>query len=259
MNEITKTDNAAPKVITRQFAGKDFRIIQADNEEWFVAKDLCEILDLKRVDSAVRSLESVEKGTHALSTPGGTQSVTTVNESGFYALIFKSRKTEAREFRFKVTNEVLPSIRKTGGYNLAAQQMPLDIQEFLIEAMSQFKNEIRKELVDGINDKIVELCKPKQVAYAELKFHSITELGRLCTPILHPWEVTRILELREIVRRVAMPETGGSKYGFIPTDKALGFYTRTSSARGRKSPSGEFVPSVKWLPSVLGLKDKTDL
>ena len=61
-------------------------------------------------------LDDDEKGVHSMDTLGGTQRINTVSESGMYALVMRSRKPEARAFRKWVTSEVLPAIRKTGGY-----------------------------------------------------------------------------------------------------------------------------------------------
>lgn len=87
-----------------------------DGQPWFVAKDICDILDLSNPRKAVAALDDDEKGVTTSDTPGGKQQVNIVNESGMYALIFQSRKPAARGFRKWVTSEVLPSIRKFGRY-----------------------------------------------------------------------------------------------------------------------------------------------
>lgn len=92
------------------------RVIDRDGEPWFVAKDLCRILDLENVARTVSRLDEDERGVTTVNTPGGNQEMTIVSESGLYALIFTSRKPEAKRFRKWVTSEVLPSIRRTGRY-----------------------------------------------------------------------------------------------------------------------------------------------
>lgn len=107
------------------------RTILREGEPWFVAKDVCEILELEKIDSAIRELDDDEKGTHSMSTLGGNQRMSIVSESGLYALVFKSRKPEAKAFRKWVTSEVLPAIRKTGRYEVPVQpawQSPLPIE-----------------------------------------------------------------------------------------------------------------------------------
>jgi prophage antirepressor-like protein len=92
------------------------RTIAKEGQAWFVAKDVCEILDIDNPSQAVGRLEDDEKGITTIYTPGGPQEALTVNESGLYSLIFTSRKPEAKRFRKWVTSEVLPAIRETGRY-----------------------------------------------------------------------------------------------------------------------------------------------
>lgn len=99
------------------YEGQQVRTVVVDGEPWFVLTDLCRILDLSnpsmvrdRVDPDALSTAEV------IDSMGRTQSAATVNESGLYEVIFLSRKPEARAFKRWITHEVLPQIRKTGGY-----------------------------------------------------------------------------------------------------------------------------------------------
>ena len=98
------------------FEGNRVCVRVINGETWWVAKDVCKILGIANHRDALSSLEPDEKGVGTTDTLGGQQQVHLVNESGLYALIFKSRKEEAKRFRKWVTSEVLPSIRKTGSY-----------------------------------------------------------------------------------------------------------------------------------------------
>ena len=89
-----------------------------DGNPWFVAKDLCEILELDDVRRAVEPLDDDEKLTGEILQSGQMRSMWFVNESGMYTLVIRSRKAEAKAFRKWVTAEVLPTIRKTGRYEL---------------------------------------------------------------------------------------------------------------------------------------------
>lgn len=107
--------NAALSTFT--FEGKSpVRTLVLQGAPWFVGKDACGILGLRNITEALRSLDDDERCSEILNTPGGAQAMACVNESGLYALIFKSRKPEAKRFRKWVTSEVLPSIRQSGGY-----------------------------------------------------------------------------------------------------------------------------------------------
>ena len=98
------------------YEGNQIRVRKIEDEVWFVAKDVCKVLEIKNSRDALYSLDDDEKGVVLTDTPGGRQKMLNVNEFGLYSLIFKSRKPEARKFKRWVTHEVLPSIRKTGSY-----------------------------------------------------------------------------------------------------------------------------------------------
>lgn len=89
-----------------------------DGNPWLVAKDLCDYLELSDVSKSLERLDDDEKLTRKLFVSGQERSMWLVNESGTYALILRSNKPKAREFRKWITNEVLPSIRKTGRYEM---------------------------------------------------------------------------------------------------------------------------------------------
>lgn len=92
------------------------RVTMIDNEPWFVATDVCKALDVKNNRDALTRIDDDEKGVALTDTLGGAQEVTVVNESGLYSLILGSRKPEAKVFKRWVTHDVIPTIRKTGGY-----------------------------------------------------------------------------------------------------------------------------------------------
>jgi anti-repressor protein len=96
---------------------KPIRTTEIHGELWWVAKDVCDILELSDVSKAISRLDIDEKGQSQIPTPGGKQTVLIVNESGLYNLIIRSDKPEAKKFKKWVTSEVLPSIRKTGKYD----------------------------------------------------------------------------------------------------------------------------------------------
>lgn len=112
------------EITTLQFDSDQFRQLRAIQDEsgepWFVAKDVCDALCLGRQHDSTRYLDADEKGEGLVDTPSGKQIMVVINEPGFYKLIMKSRKPEAKAFQRWVTHEVLPSIRKKGGYIAAA-------------------------------------------------------------------------------------------------------------------------------------------
>lgn len=95
------------------------RVQVINNEPWFVAKDVCDVLEHSNHKMAVKSLDEDEVNTAYLTDSlGRNQQTTIINESGLYSLIFQSRKPEAKAFRKWVTSEVLPAIRKKGYYGV---------------------------------------------------------------------------------------------------------------------------------------------
>lgn len=97
------------------FNGNNIRVIDKDGQPWWIAKDVCEILGLDAASGA-RGLDDDEKGLHNVQTHGGEQQMAVVNEPGLYSLVLRSRKPEAKAFKRWITHEVLPAIRKHGGY-----------------------------------------------------------------------------------------------------------------------------------------------
>lgn len=101
----------------------DIRTVTIDNEPWFVGKDVAEALGYAEPRSAVsKKVEECDRGVAEMETPSGKQKMTIINESGLYALIFGSKLESAKRFKHWVTSEVLPSIRKTGGYDMKQLQ-----------------------------------------------------------------------------------------------------------------------------------------
>ncbi len=98
------------------------RTVFLDGEPWMVGKDVALALGYgegKSLANAVaKHVDKEDKGVTELMTPGGMQKFVVINESGLYALVLSSKLPSARKFRRWVTSEVLPSIRRTGGYNL---------------------------------------------------------------------------------------------------------------------------------------------
>ena len=110
------------------FENSEFGTIRAmrgdDGEPMFVAKDICAALEIKNSRDALARLDDDEKGVVLTDTPGGEQQMQAVNEAGLYVLVLGSRKPEAKAFKRWVTHEVLPAIRRDGGYMVARDETP---------------------------------------------------------------------------------------------------------------------------------------
>ena len=102
----------------------EVRTVLQNGEPWFVAADVCRALDI--APTATRRLDDDEKGLRSTQTLGGMQEIVIINEPGLYSLVLGSRKPEAKAFRRWITHEVIPAIRKTGGYIAGEENMTDD-------------------------------------------------------------------------------------------------------------------------------------
>ncbi|MBW8350736.1 phage antirepressor [Bacillus sp. IITD106] len=171
MNELQKVFD---------YKGHDVRTIFQNNEPWFVASDVCKILDLTNPSMVMQRLEENERSKFNLGRQG---EVNIVNESGLYELIFASRKLEAKTFKKWVKQEVLPSIRKHGAY-----MTPEKIEEVLlnpdtiIKIATQLKEEQQKRIEA---EQIIKKQQPL-VSFAEACMTSdksllVREVAKLCS------------------------------------------------------------------------------
>jgi anti-repressor protein len=127
------------------YQNSNLRVVHWDGEPWFVAKDVCNILEIDT--SQTRRLDEDEKGLRLIQTPGGEQEMVCVNEPGLYSLILGSRKPEAKRFKRWVTHEVLPSIRKHGIYATPQTvEAMLQDPDTMIRTLQALKEEREKRL-----------------------------------------------------------------------------------------------------------------
>lgn len=140
----------------------EIRTVVANNEPMFCLADVCKALEISNVGNVKQRLS--EKGIHTADTPtkGGMQKMTFISEANLYKTIFQSRKESAERFTDWVTSEVLPSIRKNGGY--IAGQEALSDDELLSKALLVAHNKIaeRDKIIDQKQARI-EQMKPKAI------------------------------------------------------------------------------------------------
>lgn len=135
------------------------RTVTKDNEPWFVASDICKALELSNPTMATQRLDEDERSKFNLGRQG---EAVIVNEFGLYNLVLASRKQGAKEFKRWITHEVIPSIRKTGGY-IAGQEKMSDT-ELMAKALlvAQKQIEQRNAIIEQQKAKI-EADKPKTI------------------------------------------------------------------------------------------------
>lgn len=145
---------------TWDYLGNKVRTIEINSEPWFVLADVCKALELSTPSRVAERLEKDEVSqTHTIDRMGRTQNTTIVNESGLYAVILRSDKPRARQFRRWVTGEVLPTIRKHHAYMQDdVLEKALTSPDFLIQLATQLKSE--REQREQLEQK-AERDKPK--------------------------------------------------------------------------------------------------
>lgn len=161
------------------FENKEFgeiRTVIKDGEPWFVGREVAEILGYgkgKSLSNAVAThVDEEDKGVTEMMTPGGKQNLIIINESGLYSLILSSKLPNVKKFKKWVTSEVLPSIRKNGGY-IAGQETMSD-DELMARALQVAQNKILER------DKQIETMKPKAIfADAVAASHTSILIGDL--------------------------------------------------------------------------------
>lgn len=151
------------------FSNPDFgevRTLNIDGEPWFVASDVCKALDID--PTSTRRLDDDEKNTLRL-TQGipGNPNVTVVNEPGLYTLVLGSRKPEAKAFKRWITHEVIPSIRKHGGY--VAGQEHMSDEELMAKALLMAQKTIadRDARISALQVEVA-VAQPKAAYFDEL-------------------------------------------------------------------------------------------
>lgn len=157
------------------FSNPDFgevRTLNIDGEPWFVAADVCKALDIGNPSQAISKLDDDEKVTLTTNEGhsgklGGAQMLNVISEAGLYSLILKSRKPEAKVFKRWITHDVIPSIRKNGGY--IAGQENMTAEELMAKALLVAKKTIEEKEAE-LSRKQVEnaIMAPKADYFDEL-------------------------------------------------------------------------------------------
>ncbi|WP_052491297.1 BRO family protein [Yersinia intermedia] len=138
MTTLAKTSASSTQTAATSnfnFEDHSVRTLIINGEPWFVASDVCSAIELD--NTSIRKLDDDEKGLHSMHTPGGMQSVAVISEGGLYTLVLRCRDavkhgTVPYRFRKWVTNEVLPSIRKTGSYQITTDRKMVPVFRYII-------------------------------------------------------------------------------------------------------------------------------
>lgn len=185
------------------YNGNEVRTVQKDGEPWWVLKDVCEVFGETNYRRVSGRLDEDEKGVSQIDTPGGIQNMTVINEAGLYSTLFamqpekargvteeyiQQRQEQLKSFRKWVTSEVLPAIRKTGGYIAGQEQLTdaelmaraLMVAQKTIESRTEEVKSLR--LANAVQQQQIAELNPK-ATYYDLVLQcpdlvSVTELAK---------------------------------------------------------------------------------
>lgn len=140
------------------------RTVFKDGEPWFVVADVCRALEIQNHKDAIKRLDSDEKSGVDLADPHGrVQTTNCVNKPGLYTLVLGSRKPEAKAFKLWITHEVIPTIRKTGGY---VNNEDMFVESYFPHVDEFTKTFLRAQLTEvRMAQKEIEQLKPKAEYY----------------------------------------------------------------------------------------------
>lgn len=149
------------KIFNNEEFGKIRTIIDENNEPWFVGKDVADVLQYSNTrDALARHVDKEDKSDVAIHDGRQNRKQTVINESGLYSLIFSSKMEKAKEFKRWVTSEVLPAIRKDGGYMLVNKNN--SEEEIMARAvLIAQKSMERLKLENKQKDQMIGELKPK--------------------------------------------------------------------------------------------------
>ncbi len=196
MNQLTRVFN---------YEERQVRTIAKNGESWFVAKNVCDILDHSNSRMVVDRLDDDEKGVSIIYTPGGPQELQIINEPGLYSLILTSRKPEAKSFKRWITHEVIPAIRKTGKYetpNHAYQNETLQaLMEIYHDSKGKLKVTDRAALIRAIGWTAKHTARQIKATKHPIENPSIPTIDDQLHLILEsavPWELVQSLKTAEL-------------------------------------------------------------
>lgn len=198
------------------FTNEEFgtvRVADHNGEPWFVAKDVCDALGINKHRDAVSRLDADERESVLVDTPGGKQEVSAVSEPGFYKLVLKSRKPEAKAFQRWITHDVLPSIRKQGGYMTARADETAE--ETIARALL-----LAKDAMDRKDAELAELRPKAMFADAVAASDGTCLVGELAKMMRQNGVQIGQNRLYEILRADGFLGKCGSNYN-VPTQRSM--------------------------------------
>jgi hypothetical protein len=180
-----------------EFEHYEVRFVGTADDPWWVAADICKILEYSDTSMAVKKLDSDEKDIRIVDTLRGDQEMLCINESGLYSLILTSRKARAKRFKKWVTSEVLPAIRKTGEYKFSygTSSPDFNLEPFDLLTIRQI-SELFDVIFTGIDPDVVADVKLKTIARYYPKLEMATKMA---SAVLRGYPVEVFYTISELI------------------------------------------------------------
>ncbi|MBB2167261.1 phage antitermination protein [Gluconacetobacter aggeris] len=229
-------------VLPFAFEGHEVRIVTRDGTPWWVATDVCTVLDIVNPTRAMDRLDADDRALHIMKGADGRPRETSIiNESGLWSLVLTSRKAAAKRFKKWLTSEVIPSIRRTGAYVVAA---PGESQTDLVaRALSAAEEAIRRQGV------AIDTLAPKAAAYDRLARStdqvSLTEAAKTLG-----WPSRRFISALHAQRWIYRRQPNGVWLGHADKERAGYLAHRTTDIPDR---DGRLVARPQVLLTAKGL------
>lgn len=231
-------------IIPFNFENQSIRVVERNGEPWFVLSDVCAVLGIINPSDAASRLDEDEVTLAIIE--GSHRPTNTINESGLYSVILTSRKPEAKKFKKWVTSEVLPSIRKTGGYQMP--QPAFHVPQTLPEALR-----LAADLADQVEQQkaMIEHQKPA-VEFVERYVEArSTKSLREAAKVLGVKEREFIATLEQ--RRILFRQ-GGNLLPYADYQHRGYFTVKTGESSGHAYQQTRFTPEgINWISKKLGL------
>lgn len=222
------THAPAPGSLSRVFDGQQVRIVVRDGEPWFVASDVCAVLGYANARAAIaQHCKGVAK--HDIPTPGGDQAVSVIPERDLYRLVMRSRLPSAERFEEWVVGEVIPSIRKTGGYGQADPLAALSDPATLRRLLGDYAE--RVERLEGE----VESSRPKVEVYDRIVASGDTVGFREAAKLIFAGTLAKEPEVRTAMQRWGWIQRLGGRLAPAYYGQAKGYVT----SRDREIPTSD--------------------
>lgn len=248
-----------------EFESHEVRFVGTAIDPWWVASDVCAVLEIKNTRNAYARLDDDEKDVRTVDTLGGKQDMVCVNQSGLFSLILVSRKVQAKRFRKWVTSEVLPSIYETGKYELPRPEQPPALPTPTAQEIAELYDltlgcaGLDPKLIAGAKLNAIASYNPALLTAAEMAKSLLsvpieqelvrpTQLGeKLQAKTLEKWSAIRVNKLLT-EQGFQIPNPDGKNPSYLPTEKGKAYGQLVlDTAKGRDKT----IQSLQWHLSVL--------